>query len=489
MPGPLSSTAATIDYAPHIEAHHQDMMGGTNIAAVANWTYGAHLNIQDIIKRISTYPNGMSAAQVPGASPWYNSSAGTAWKHYNQGPDLAAIETRLAVFEADLSLYSGITHTQSSVDAAIGKLATTIDEDPVHLSPAQLTVQMARLDPVDYIARMTTATTGWIDKLVAKLTAIATTATDVVDAQLRATELKAIVDAMSPTVDMGAFFDAALAKIDVSLLPSSRVDTVAAAFETRGKSAFNRSLGRTAAGLFDIRSVMSSQFEMTMAAMELERAQEVNDFDARARLQNEQQRADVTIQLTSQVAQLREIQARSKEVVAQVQFAIDQLENSLNRTDAQIKSGNMQLLLSTAQSLEAMKEQLIDANIKNYLDHDRNYHMYLENTAQTRASFVQAITSDMARGQMMRLTMGLDASRATMEQRLKKITTRQDEIGWNIVADEKDALWDANLMAHISGVLSSINGAPAFKEKNEFDRRMEMVSMAASLVGPILAIL
>jgi len=193
--------------------------------------------------------------------------------------------------------------------------------------------------------------------------------------------------------------------------------------------------------------------------------------------------------LTSQVAQLREIQARSKEVVAQVQFAIDQLENSLNRTDAQIKSGNMQLLLSTAQSLEAMKEQLIDANIKNYLDHDRNYHMYLENTAQTRASFVQAITSDMARGQMMRLTMGLDASRATMEQRLKKITTRQDEIGWNIVADEKDALWDANLMAHISGVLSSINGAPAFKEKSEFDRRMEMVSMAASLVGPILAIL
>jgi hypothetical protein len=75
------------------------------------------------------------------------------------------------------------------------------------------------------------------------------------------------------------------------------VESFMESFERRTKNAFLRNVSRAAAGMWDTRAVLNTQFGMMMANMESDRQIEVNDMEARLRLLQAQERANQTVQV------------------------------------------------------------------------------------------------------------------------------------------------------------------------------------------------
>lgn len=95
--------------------------------------------------------------------------------------------------------------------------------------------------------------------------------------------------ALEPIANVEDIIDAAVAKAD-TLVPTAEIDSVVDAFDQRSKSAYLRNVSRFAAGMFDIQAVMTTQFGMGLAAMEMDRQDQLNDVDARLRLMAERER-------------------------------------------------------------------------------------------------------------------------------------------------------------------------------------------------------
>ena len=65
-----------------------------------------------------------------------------------------------------------------------------------------------------------------------------------------------------------------------------------------------RNVSRFASGMFDIGAVMTSQFGMGLAQMELDRQDQLNDMDGRLRLLAERERSETTRGFTGELARL-----------------------------------------------------------------------------------------------------------------------------------------------------------------------------------------
>ena len=89
-----------------------------------------------------------------------------------------------------------------------------------------------------------------------------------------------------------------------STVASGEIDNAVDAFENRSQAAFMRNVSRYATGMFDIGAVMTSQFGMGMAQLELDRQDQLNDMDARLRLLAERERYEAARGYVGQLAQL-----------------------------------------------------------------------------------------------------------------------------------------------------------------------------------------
>jgi hypothetical protein len=135
--------------------------------------------------------------------------------------------------------------------------------------------------------------------------------------------LEAIVDAID-TGDISTYVTAAVTQA-ASLLPDSEIDAAVASFEARSLAAFQRQVGRATAGMFDIRAVMSTQFDMMIANMEQDRAIQVDDMDSRLRLLTAQERYQAKIQLVDQILRLLSAQVQGTSGLVSHQFDLSKL--------------------------------------------------------------------------------------------------------------------------------------------------------------------
>lgn len=129
--------------------------------------------------------------------------------------------------------------------------------------------------------------------------------------QERYDEWTEILDAMDPETDIAAFVAAAATSAD-TLVPSTEIDDVVDAFEARSKGAYLREVSRYAIGMFDVGAVMTTQFGMGLAHMERDRADQLNDLDARLRLMAERERFTSATQLAIEMARYQQFQVQEQ---------------------------------------------------------------------------------------------------------------------------------------------------------------------------------
>ena len=112
--------------------------------------------------------------------------------------------------------------------------------------------------------------------------------------RVRVDELLTSIDDYEPETNIEE--DAATAKdiAETYIYPETRVTALVEGFEDRQAGRFARAASRVAAGMQDIQATMTSQFGMALAQIEMDRAMEVNAFDAQAQLQRERDTQDMT---------------------------------------------------------------------------------------------------------------------------------------------------------------------------------------------------
>lgn len=231
---------------------------------------------------------------------------------------------------------TGYAASAVSLFSSIGNPTTDLSDAQTRLDA--FTAIVDALSPIDDIET-------YVDTVVGKITTIANPSTDLTDAIARFADYQTYMTTLAPVTSITTAHAAAITAIDATLFDSDRIDAVVDAFEDRSQGAFQRGVARVAAGMFDLRAVMSSQFGMALALMERDRAQEVNDFDAKLRMQIEQQRADHAIQILDRMTRLMELEASVEKDSVQLQFAIDKLSNELARQDAD-RNANLAVSLS-----------------------------------------------------------------------------------------------------------------------------------------------
>ena len=143
--------------------------------------------------------------------------------------------------------------------------------------------------------------------------------TDIDTIQARIDEHLTAVDAIDPDALVQGWATAAATAAD-SAVTSAEIDAAVDAFEARSQGAYLRNVSRFAAGMFDIGAVMTTQFGMGLAQMELDRQEQVNDMDARLRLVAERERYQAVMQYSSEMARMFALQLQELRAGAGTQF-------------------------------------------------------------------------------------------------------------------------------------------------------------------------
>lgn len=117
---------------------------------------------------------------------------------------------------------------------------------------------------------------------------------DLSDAKDRLDSLIDYVDSLDTAQDLETDATTAQGIAENSIYPTTRIDALVESFEDRQALRFARAASRIAAGMQDIQATMTTQFGMALTQLELDRAMEVNAFDAQAQLQRERDIQDFT---------------------------------------------------------------------------------------------------------------------------------------------------------------------------------------------------
>lgn len=142
---------------------------------------------------------------------------------------------------------------------------------------------------------------------------------DLSNAQTKIDYWSALIAAIDANDTIEDAIEDALSVVDSEYNLEPYVDDLVDAFEQRSKGAFLRNVSRVTAGMFDIRSVMTSQFGMALANMEQDRQDQLNDIDARFRLQAHKDRMVLALQVSNDMQKLRAIQLQGIQGAAGMQ--------------------------------------------------------------------------------------------------------------------------------------------------------------------------
>lgn len=115
---------------------------------------------------------------------------------------------------------------------------------------------------------------------------------------------QAALDAIDPEADIAAYVTAGTTAAG-TLVNTTEIDAVAAAFEARSRGAYLREVSRAAFGVWDAGGALTTQFGMMLAAMGRDRADQLNDMSSRLDLMAERERYGSAMQLALEMNQLR----------------------------------------------------------------------------------------------------------------------------------------------------------------------------------------
>lgn len=117
-------------------------------------------------------------------------------------------------------------------------------------------------------------------------------------------EWQAALDALDPEADIAAHVVAGTTAAG-TLVNSTEIDAVAAAFEARSRGAYLREVSRAAFGMWDAGGALTTQFGMALAAMGRDRADQLNDMSSRLDFMAERERYGSAIQLAMEMTQVQ----------------------------------------------------------------------------------------------------------------------------------------------------------------------------------------
>ena len=146
--------------------------------------------------------------------------------------------------------------------------------------------------------------------------------------QDRYDEWAADIDAIDPNTLMTDWVGDAVT-LATTLVPTAEIDDAVNAFEARSQAAYMRNVSRFASGMFDIGAVMTSQFGMGLAQMELDRQDQLNDMDARLRLLGERERSETARGLVGQFSQIYLSQIQEKRAGVGAQLDISRIASTM----------------------------------------------------------------------------------------------------------------------------------------------------------------
>jgi len=115
---------------------------------------------------------------------------------------------------------------------------------------------------------------------------------------------QAALDSIDPEADIAAYVTTGTTAAG-TLVNTTEIDAVAAAFEARSRGAYLREVSRAAFGVWDAGGALTTQFGMMLAAMGRDRADQLNDMSSRLDLMAERERYGSAMQLALEMNQLR----------------------------------------------------------------------------------------------------------------------------------------------------------------------------------------
>lgn len=122
--------------------------------------------------------------------------------------------------------------------------------------------------------------------------------TDVLAAiDARIAEYDTQVDDFDPSTLMDEALDFAYAYADAHIVDTTNIDTVVAAAEARSRTDFLQRVSRVAVGLWEVGAAFNTQFYQTLGNMEMERANQTADLDAKLRLSVFNDRARIVMNI------------------------------------------------------------------------------------------------------------------------------------------------------------------------------------------------
>jgi hypothetical protein len=149
---------------------------------------------------------------------------------------------------------------------------------------------------------------------------------DLSNAQTKIDYWNALITAIDANDTVEEAVEDALSVVDSDYDLDTYIDGLVDDFEQRSKGAFLRNVSRVTAGMFDIRSVMTSQFGMALANMEQDRQDQLNDIDARFRLQEHKDRMMMALQISNDMHRLRSAQLQGIQGAAGMQQEMSKMK-------------------------------------------------------------------------------------------------------------------------------------------------------------------
>ena len=231
------------------------------------------------------------------------------------------------------------------------------------------------------------------------------------------------LDQLSPFMDIGMAHELAVSMTESRLLDETNVDEAVDSFETRTVARHQRAVSRVATGMFDAGTVMTTQFGIALALLENDRAIEVNDYEVKLRLQNDQLRVEHVAQLVSSMTRMKELEWNMRQYAlgmridiektllalgtetARVNTAISQLNLDLARLSSQFGIDRARLALDVdARNMD--KARLMIENAKIGIDTELNVFQTRMNVSKDgldRANSTDGLTLDWAKYELLKM--------------------------------------------------------------------------------------
>jgi len=109
-----------------------------------------------------------------------------------------------------------------------------------------------------------------------------------------------VVDSLSPATEIAAAQAAALSFVDTNFFGEDKISDAVDAMDNRTKDRFLQMVSRMESGAFDVRAVMSSQFNVALSNMEIARQAEVDDYEKQLRVDRDSKRAELVTSVSAQ---------------------------------------------------------------------------------------------------------------------------------------------------------------------------------------------